>query len=70
MRFYTIEEDVVSAGAIDPADGARLIAETNRLMEQRLEQISRTAPSFSAALRGYREALAKGDAATAEGLIA
>ena len=68
--FYTLEEDVVSAGAIDPADGARLIAETNRLMEQRLEQISRTAPSFSAALRGYREALAKGDAATAEGLIA
>jgi len=68
--FYTLEEDVVSAGAIDPADGGRLIAETNRLMEQRLEQISRTAPSFSAALRGYREALAKGDAATAEGLIA
>jgi hypothetical protein len=68
--FYTLEEDVVGAGAIDPADGGRLIAETNRLMEQRLEQISRTAPSFSAALRGYREALAKGDAATAEGLIA
>ena len=68
--FYTLEEDVVSAGAIDPADGGRLIAETNRLMEQRLEQISRTAPSFSAALRGYREALAKGDAATADGLIA
>jgi hypothetical protein len=68
--FYTLEEDVVSAGTVDPADGERLIAETNRLMEQRLEQISRTAPSFSAALRGYREALGKGDAATAEGLIA
>jgi hypothetical protein len=68
--FYTLEEDVVSAGAVDPANGERLIAETNRLMEQRLEQISRTAPSFSAALRGYREALSKNDAATAEGLIA
>ncbi len=68
--FYTLEEDVLNAGNVDPADGTQLLAETNRLMEKRLEEISRTAPSFSAALRGYREALARQDAATAEGLIA
>lgn len=68
--FYTLEEDVLSAGAVAGADDHRLLAETNRLMEKRLEKISQAASSFSAALRGYREALAKGDAATAEGLIA
>jgi hypothetical protein len=39
-------------------------------MEQRLKDLSRTAPSFSAALRGYRETLAQGDMAGAEGLMA
>ena len=68
--FYTLEEDVLSTGAVTGADDHRLLAETNRLMEKRLEKLSQSAPSFSAALRGYREALAKGDTATAEGLIA
>ena len=68
--FYTLEEDVLSAGAATGAEDHRLLAETNRLMEKRLEKLSQSAPSFSAALRGYREALAKGDTATAEGLIA
>lgn len=68
--FYTLEEDVLRAGKAQGGDGSVLLAETNRLMEQRLNNISRAAPSFSAALRGYREALAHGDAATAEGLIA
>jgi hypothetical protein len=39
-------------------------------MERRLDVISRKAPSFSAALRGYREALAAGETAIAEGLVA
>jgi hypothetical protein len=68
--FYTLEEDVLSTGAAAGADDHRLLAETNRLMEKRLEKLSQSAPSFSAALRGYREALAKGDTTTAEGLIA
>ena len=68
--FYTLEEDVLSTGGVTGSDDHRLLAETNRLMEKRLEKLSQSAPSFSAALRGYREALAKGDTATAEGLIA
>lgn len=68
--FYTLEEDVLSDGAVTGADDHRLLAETHRLMEKRLERLSQSAPSFSAALRGYREALARGDTATAEGLIA
>jgi hypothetical protein len=68
--FYTLEEDVLSTGAVTRADDHRLLAETNRLMEKRLEKLSQSAPSFSAALRGYREALAQGNTSTAEGLIA
>jgi hypothetical protein len=68
--FYTLEEDVLRAGKAEGGNESALLAETNRLMEQRLKDISQTAPSFSAALRGYREALAKGDMAGAEGLIA
>ena len=68
--FYTLEEDVLRAGKAGAGDGSVLLAETSRLMEQRLKDLSRTAPSFSAALRGYRETLAQGDLAGAEGLIA
>ena len=68
--FYALEEDVLSDGKIDPNDAHALLQATSQLMEKRLDAISRQAPSFSAALRGYREALAKGDAAVAEGLVA
>jgi hypothetical protein len=68
--FYTLEEDVLRAGKAGAGDGSGLLAETSRLMEQRLKDLSRTAPSFSAALRGYRETLAQGDMAGAEGLMA
>jgi hypothetical protein len=68
--FYALEEDVLSTGSVPSGEPQRLLAETNRLMEKRLEKISQAAPSFSAALRGYREALGRGDTATAEGLIA
>lgn len=68
--FYALEEDVLSGGNIEPNDAAALLAATNDLMERRLDAISRQAPSFSAALRGYREALAAGDTAIAEGLVA
>jgi len=68
--FYALEEDVLSAGKVDPNDAQTLLTATNELMERRLDAISRQAPSFSAALRGYREALASGNTSVAEGLVA
>jgi hypothetical protein len=68
--FYALEEDVLSNGRVKQDDEAGLVAATNALMEQRLDAISRDAPAFAAALRGYRLAQAAGDKATAEGLIA
>ena len=68
--FYALEEDVLSGGKVDQHDAKQLLQATNELMEKRLDAISRQAPSFSAALRGYREALANGDTAVAEGLVA
>jgi hypothetical protein len=68
--FFALEEDVLSAGVVDGSDEQALLAATSELMEKRLSSISNTAPSFAAALRAYRECLAQGDAAMAEGLIA
>ena len=68
--FFALEEDVLAEGEIDEGDTERLLAATNGLMERRLASITRVAPSFAAALRGYREALASGDRVVAEGLLA
>ena len=68
--FYALEEDVISSGKLDPNDEQALIKATGELMERRLDAISIKAPSFSAALRAYRECLANGESAMAEGLIA
>jgi len=68
--FYTLEEDVLASGNVDPGDAEGLLAATDALVEQRLSAISRTAPAFSAVLRAYRRALVADDAALAEGLIA
>jgi hypothetical protein len=68
--FYALEGDVLASGGIDESDAGRLVQQTNELMEQRLAAITRTAPAFSAALRGYRLALAAGDTTTADALIA
>lgn len=68
--FYTLEEDVLATGDVDRNDSARLLERTNELMEQRLAAISKTAPMFAVALRGYRRAVAQGNSAVAEGLLA
>jgi hypothetical protein len=68
--FYTLEEDVIASGNVDPGDANGLVAATDALVEQRLSTISRTAPAFSAVLRAYRRALLADEAALAEGLIA
>lgn len=67
--FYVLEQDVLADGQIDPNDEQRLMAATGALMEQRLANINKVAPAFSAALRAYREAVARGDIALAEGLV-
>lgn len=68
--FFTLEEDVIAGGAVDPADADALAAAASDLMEQRLGVVARTAPMFAAGLRGYRSAVIAGDTATADGLIA
>jgi hypothetical protein len=64
--FYVLEEDVLAGGA-DPAE---LEQNVDRLLAQRLAEVSRNAPTFAAALRGYRSSLASGDLPTAEAIVA
>src|SRR4051794_22436966 len=68
--FYSLEEEVLAEGRIDPGDAAALAAATGELLEKRLAAISRGTPQFPVALPGFRRGQAEGDAATAEGLIA
>ncbi len=67
--FFTLEEDVLAEGTIDPGSHDRLLARTNGLLEQRLSVVNQTAPMFSAALRGYRRSQVQGDMPTAEGIL-
>lgn len=68
--FFALEEDVLAEGAIEESDTAALLERTDALMEQRLASITRYAPSFATAVRAYRRALAEGESATAEGILA
>ena len=68
--FYALEEDVLAAGTMDGADAEALGREVETLLARRLAEVSRTAPTFAAALRGYRAALTRGDQATAEAVLA
>ncbi|WP_447943088.1 BREX system ATP-binding protein BrxD [Microbacterium aurum] len=67
--FRVLEEDAIAAGA-NPADPAAVAARTDALLEQRLATVSRTAPAFAAALRGYHGAVRAADTPTADGLVA
>lgn len=64
--FYALEEDALAAGATED----NLPAEVEKLLVGRLAEVSRHAPSFAAALRGYRAALAEGDETTAAAVLA
>ncbi|MFD9051488.1 BREX system ATP-binding protein BrxD [Streptomyces zaomyceticus] len=64
--FYALEEDALAAGA----DEQDLDGEVEKLLAARLTEVSRHAPSFATALRGYRSALAEGDEATAAAVLA
>lgn len=68
--FYALEEDILAEGTIRAADQQALVTRTAELLEQRLAKVTSTAPTFSAALRGYREAQARNDKGTAEGILA
>ncbi|MEU5909674.1 BREX system ATP-binding protein BrxD [Micromonospora sp. NPDC047527] len=68
--FYALEEDVLAAGQIAGDDADGLDRAVENLLDQRLATVSRSAPAFAAALRGYRTAAAQGDAATADAVLA
>ncbi|WP_431994077.1 BREX system ATP-binding protein BrxD [Streptomyces griseoflavus] len=68
--FYALEEEVLDAGEAEEDDEAGLGRAVDELLERRLADVARTTPAFSAALRGYRDAVAAGDGARAEALIA
>ena len=68
--FFGIDDDVVSSGDVDVSDTEAVVAATLERVEERLGAVAQQAPSLAAVLRGYRVALADGDNATAEGLLA
>jgi hypothetical protein len=68
--FFALEEDLLQENGGQPMDEAVLLARTNELMEKRLASITKSAPVFAATLRGYRSALAEGNVAEAEALMA
>ena len=68
--FFALNDDVLSTGAVTANDSDALIDATAALAERRLGAVAQQAPALSAVLRGYRRALANGDDATAEGLLA
>ena len=68
--FFTLEEDVLAEGSIGPNDASELLTRTNELLEHRLADVARTAPTFSAALRGYRQAQVEERPDLAEGILA
>ncbi|WP_405432298.1 BREX system ATP-binding protein BrxD [Micromonospora sp. NBC_00617] len=68
--FYALEEDVLAAGDVAPDDTSALDRAVEGLLDQRLATVSRSAPAFAAALRGYRAATALGDSATADAVLA
>ncbi|WP_405393441.1 BREX system ATP-binding protein BrxD [Microbispora hainanensis] len=67
--MFTLEEDSLADG-VPETDSEALDAAVTALLDKRLAEVSRSAPTFAAALRGYRTAVAKGDASTAEGVLA
>lgn len=68
--FFALEEDVLAQAGDHTPNQAELLEKTSELMEKRLASITQIAPAFSATLRGYRAAMAAGDNATAEALLA
>ncbi|WP_372341166.1 BREX system ATP-binding protein BrxD [Streptomyces sp. CC224E] len=64
--FYALEEDALADGVAEEELGDAV----DRLMSARLAEVSRHAPAFAAALRGYRQALEAGDETSAAAVLA
>jgi len=68
--FFSLEEDVLQENGGQQLEESVLLEQTNELMEKRLVSITKMAPTFAATLRAYRSALAEGNVAEAEALLA
>jgi hypothetical protein len=68
--FYALEDDAIAADGINPGDRDAVNRSVEVLLAQRLAEVSRTAPTFATALRGYRAAVGAGDAAGADAVLA
>ena len=68
--FFALEEDLLQQNDGQQLDESALLEQTNELMEKRLVSITKMAPTFAATLRAYRSALAEGNVADAEALLA
>jgi hypothetical protein len=67
--LFTLESDALAADpSLGASGGPALQAAVDRLLEHRLADVSTRTPVFAQAIRGYRTAVAVGDAATADGL--
>ncbi|NMR20261.1 BREX system ATP-binding protein BrxD [Cellulomonas fimi] len=66
--FHVLEEDVIASG-LDRGDESAVQRGAAALLDRRLDTVSRSAPAFATALRGYRRAVLSGDVDQAEGLI-
>jgi hypothetical protein len=68
--LYSLEEEVIERGGINPDDPDGFGAAVGDLLERRLADVSKTQPQYAAALRRCYAARLAGDHATEQGLIA
>lgn len=68
--FFALEQDVLAEGSVREDQTEALVERTSTLMEQRLAEVTRSAPALAAALRAYRQAGAASDGPVAEGILA
>lgn len=68
--LYSLEQDAIDAGNIDPNDAPSLLAATEVLMEKRLHAVTRTQPAYASALRAYHRAVASERVEEAQALVA
>lgn len=68
--LYSLEQDAIDAGNVDPNDAAALLSATEVLMEKRLHAVTRTQPAYASALRAYHRAVASERVEEAQALVA
>ncbi|MBK9034634.1 MAG: BREX system ATP-binding protein BrxD [Myxococcales bacterium] len=68
--LYSLEEEIIERGGINPDDPDGFGVAVGDLLERRLVDVSKTQPQYAAALRSCYAARLSGDHATEQGLIA